>query len=76
MDELSLAIHLVHLQDGRSSGEAFVEFESAKDLEKAMTFNKKHLGTRYINSWWWFSRRVLVVARRVFVVVVVVWSID
>ena len=50
MEELVSAIHLVHLRDGRSSGEAFVEFESAKDLEKAMLLNKKHLGTRYVDS--------------------------
>lgn len=47
--ELSLAIHLVSLQDGRSSGEAFVEFESAEDVDKAMLMNKKHLGTRYVD---------------------------
>lgn len=34
--------------DGRPSGEAFVEFCSADDVEKALAHNHEHMGRRYV----------------------------
>ena len=41
-------IHFVYLREGRPSGEAFVEFESEEDLNKALEKNNDHMGHRYI----------------------------
>eukprot|EP00960_Hanusia_phi_P036499 752347-Hanusia_phi.AAC.3 len=35
-------------RDGRPSGEAFVIFESDEEGEKALGFDRKHMGTRYV----------------------------
>ena len=41
-------IHLTFSRDGRPSGEAFVEFASDADLEKALEKHNEHMGHRYI----------------------------
>jgi len=41
-------IHLTFSRDGRPSGEAFVEFTSDEDLEKAVEKHNEHMGHRYI----------------------------
>lgn len=42
------SIHITSLSDGRPTGEAFVEFNSAEDSEAAMEKDRKTLGSRYI----------------------------
>jgi len=41
-------IHFTFVRDGRPSGEAYVEFESEEDLEKALEQHKKNMGKRYV----------------------------
>ncbi|XP_076458901.1 heterogeneous nuclear ribonucleoprotein F-like [Babylonia areolata] len=41
-------IHLTQTREGRSTGEAFVEFVSEDDVAKALEKNNQHLGSRYI----------------------------
>ena len=35
-------------EEGRPSGEAIIEMESAEDFEKGLECHKKHMGSRYI----------------------------
>ncbi|KAF5200933.1 Heterogeneous nuclear ribonucleoprotein f [Thalictrum thalictroides] len=42
------AVHIVLNSDGRPSGEAFVEFQSADDSKEAMVKDRMTLGSRYI----------------------------
>lgn len=42
-------IHLLKLADGRSTGEAFVEFATEEDLEKGLSRSKNYIGRRYID---------------------------
>lgn len=35
-------------EEGRPSGEAIIEMESAEDFEKGLECHKKHIGSRYI----------------------------
>ena len=37
-------------RDGRSSGEAFVEFENEEELEKGLKMNKENMGKRYVEG--------------------------
>lgn len=39
---------MVLSREGRASGEAYIELESANDLEKAMKKHHQHMGSRYI----------------------------
>ena len=41
-------IHFTYLQHGRPSGEAFVEFDSEEELQKAIKMHKEYMGSRYI----------------------------
>merc|ERR1719431_1211151 len=41
-------VGFVYARDGRFSGNAFVEFSSKEDSEKALEHNKEHIGKRYI----------------------------
>jgi len=36
--------------DGRASGEAFVQLETAEDVKLAVAKNKEHMGKRYIDG--------------------------
>lgn len=42
----------IHLdRTGRASGEAFVQFESTEDCEKALKRNMEKIGHRWVGSW-------------------------
>ncbi|KAL8569539.1 hypothetical protein ACOMHN_002085 [Nucella lapillus] len=41
-------IHLTQSREGRSTGQAFVEFDSEDDIQKALEKNNGHIGSRYI----------------------------
>ncbi|XP_060526446.1 heterogeneous nuclear ribonucleoprotein H-like [Cylas formicarius] len=41
-------VHLTSSREGRPSGEAFVEFEDAEDLNMALQKDRAHIGNRYI----------------------------
>lgn len=43
-------IHMTTSREGRPSGEAFVEFEDAEDLEIALHKDREHIGSRYIEG--------------------------
>lgn len=43
-------VHIIMSKDNRPSGEAFVEFASANDLEKALKKDRCHMGSRYIEG--------------------------
>ncbi|GIY58407.1 heterogeneous nuclear ribonucleoprotein H2 [Caerostris extrusa] len=44
----SNGIHMTMSKEGRPSGEAYVEFETAEDADKGLEKNNEHLGNRYI----------------------------
>jgi hypothetical protein len=44
------AIHFLYNKNGRSSGEAYVEFDTAESYHKALLKNKQYMGTRYIEG--------------------------
>ena len=37
-------------REGRPSGEAYVEFASKEDQEKALEMDKEHMGKRYVEG--------------------------
>lgn len=41
---------MLKLADGRSTGEAFVEFTTEEDLEKGLSRSKNYIGRRYIDG--------------------------
>ncbi|XP_078499332.1 heterogeneous nuclear ribonucleoprotein H3 isoform X1 [Lissotriton helveticus] len=41
-------IHFTISKEGRPTGEAFVEFETAEDVKKALTKDRKYMGNRYV----------------------------
>lgn len=41
-------VHFTFTRDGRPSGEAFIEFSSADDLEAALLKHNAHMGKRYV----------------------------
>ncbi|XP_057500194.1 uncharacterized protein LOC130784364 isoform X2 [Actinidia eriantha] len=41
-------IHIAHRPDGKTTGEAFVEFSSAEESKKAMVKDRKTIGSRYV----------------------------
>ena len=43
-------IHFTFTQDGRPSGEAYVELKSEGDVHLALSKNQYHLGKRYIEG--------------------------
>lgn len=42
------SIVLTYRNDGRATGEGYVQFESPEDSEKAMGLHRKSMGSRYI----------------------------
>jgi len=43
-------IHIIHDQQGRPSGEAFIEFASAADLDEALKNDRQSFGSRYVEG--------------------------
>ena len=43
-------VHLVLTRDSRSSGDAFVEFPTEKDLQRGLQKHRQHLGSRYVEG--------------------------
>ena len=43
-------VHMPKTPDGRSTGEAFVEFETEDDAVAALDKNNEHIGRRYIEG--------------------------
>jgi len=43
------SVHIVHRSNGRATGDAFVEFESAEDSRAAMSKDKMMIGSRYVD---------------------------
>ena len=43
-------IHFTYSQEGRPSGEVFVELQSEGDVETALERHKDHMGQRYIEG--------------------------
>ena len=41
-------MNIIHIREGRPSGEAFVEMESDEDVANALKKDKKNMGKRYI----------------------------
>ncbi len=44
------SVHLTLTNDGRPSGEAYIELATQEDLDKALECDKKHLGKRYVEG--------------------------
>lgn len=42
-------IHIIYGNDGRTTGQAFVEFMTSTECEKALLRDKQYIGKRYIN---------------------------
>ena len=45
-----LHVHFTFSREGRPSGEAFVEFMSDEDVERALKKHNKNMGSRYIEG--------------------------
>ncbi|KRY23465.1 Heterogeneous nuclear ribonucleoprotein F, partial [Trichinella patagoniensis] len=43
-----IGIHFTYSKEGRPSGEAYLEFGSADDVDKALRHHREHMGQRYI----------------------------
>lgn len=43
-------VHLTKLENGRPSGEAYIELTSKLDLERALKKNRRYMGHRYIEG--------------------------
>lgn len=43
-------VHMTTSREGRPSGEAFVEFQSAEDVHRAIKRDRDHMGNRYIEG--------------------------
>lgn len=43
-------IHIIHGEDGRPNGTAFVELASQEDVTLALSKNKNRLGRRYVEG--------------------------
>ena len=43
-------VHITYNSDGRVSGDAFVELDTAEDLSIALDKDKEHMGKRYIDG--------------------------
>lgn len=42
------SVHIVYRSDGKATGDAFVEFESAEDAKAAMSKDRMKIGSRYV----------------------------
>lgn len=47
-------VHIIMSRDNRPSGDAFIEFASSEDLEKALKKDRCHMGSRYIEGKYMF----------------------
>lgn len=43
-------VHLITDRDGRPSGDAFVELETAEGVEQSLALDHQHMGKRYIEG--------------------------
>ena len=43
-------VQLTFVQDGRPSGEAYIQLDSEEDVQKACALDKHHMGKRYIEG--------------------------
>ena len=43
-------IHIAYLQSGRTSGRAYVELASREDMDNALSRNRQHMDSRFIEG--------------------------
>ena len=50
-------VHVKLTNEGRPSGEAYIEMETEEDMQKGMVMNNKNMGSRYIEGKHWFHAK-------------------